>query len=149
MLRFAEERDVPTILEVLESFHNETPYGDIPLNVDSLRNLVSGLIKSDRNQSIILVDEEQDFRGFIAATKTPFLVTGAMVANEMFWYVKPEYRGTRVGLTLMDAFEFWAKRVGCTHCQLTTSQTEYADKLNKLYQRRGYHIAEHVYLKEI
>lgn len=53
-------------------------------------------------------------RGAIGGATYEDIFTGEKVASEIFWYIKPEERGTALGLNLMRAFIREARTRGCT-----------------------------------
>lgn len=80
-----------------------------------------------------------------------FMVTkdpndGALVANELFWFLQPAARGH--GLALLDMFETRAKNRGCQRMLMVHLASLRSEAVAHLYQRRGYKLLESHYLKE-
>lgn len=74
---------------------------------------------------------------------------GEKIAAEQFWFVLPEARGTSAAMRLLDAFESEAKARGSKKILMVRLEGEFAEILDKVYQRRGYVCVERTYAKEI
>ena len=66
------------------------------------------------------------------------------VAMELVWYVQPAHRKVKASLTMVEAFEYWARKKGAK----ATIMADYGRKLEKLYNRKGYRTLETTYIKE-
>jgi hypothetical protein len=73
--------------------------------------------------------------GFIAGEVSGTIINPAPIAFEHGWFATD-----RNGIRLLNAFEAWAKRMGCTGCKLSTGPTHSAAA--KILERRGYRPAE-------
>lgn len=74
---------------------------------------------------------------------------GRGVAMENFWFVLPEFRRSRAGIDLLDAFEAEAKQRNCKKILMAHLKIEGAEVLEKFYQKRGYSLIEQTFSKEI
>jgi hypothetical protein len=83
--------------------------------------------------------------GFVAS-KDPN--DNALVSQEMFWFVDPQYRKGE-GLLLLNAYEKIATDIGVKRIGMVHLSEIHSDKLAKLYTKRGYKITETHYIKEI
>jgi hypothetical protein len=84
--------------------------------------------------------------GFIGGILTKMIASKEQVATEVFWYVSPEARGSRKSLSLKEAFEYWAKRVGAKFVVMSSL----ADTIvERYYERTGYKLMEKSFLKVI
>lgn len=75
--------------------------------------------------------------GILAGYIAPQFFTGVRLAQELFWYVAPEHRGSFSSLKMLDLFEEWAKEkkvFGITMVSLTKS----SEGVARLYAKRGY-----------
>ena len=71
------------------------------------------------------------------------------VAMEVLWWVSPEARKTRLSITLVKAFEFWAGKLGLTKLVLGSMQNSHSDAIDRFYTKQGYRFTERTYFKEI
>lgn len=132
-----EEED---ILPIAEQFHAEAQIGATFHREACLANWRSlgtrvafGLFKGD------------DLVGVLAGFIAPQFMTGVMLAQEMFWYVKPEHRGSLSGVRLFQEFEKWAtekQAYGIVMASLADNPP-----VAELYKKRGYRHIESHYLK--
>ena len=74
---------------------------------------------------------------------------GAKIAAEQFWFVLPEARGTSAAMRMLDAFEAEGRARGVKRILMVRLEGEFAEILDKVYQRRGYVCVERTYAKEI
>src|SRR5678815_2699054 len=51
--------------------------------------------------------------GVIGGVVTPFYWGNLYMAHDVMWWVEPDERGKKAGIELFNAFEYWAKEVGC------------------------------------
>ena len=70
-----------------------------------------------------------------------------LVANECFWFVKPEARGR--GFALLLAYEEEAKRRGAVRCSMVHLKSLQPERLGSIYEKRGYIPTETAYLKTL
>lgn len=84
--------------------------------------------------------------GFIIGLLHPhFFNPRIVVLSEMFWWVTPDYRGTRAGALLLHAFE----QVGRLHADWVVMTLEEKSPVNPLtLERRGFRLWERNYLLE-
>lgn len=91
---------------------------------------------------------EQDLRpvGCLLAFAPPHPFFPLRVANELVWWMEPDYRG-KGSLKLFEAFEYWAKEIKKCQaiCMTSTSSTD--PTLEKFYQRKGYAPREKTWTK--
>lgn len=67
------------------------------------------------------------------------------MAKETVWWIDPDHRG-RGGITMLDAYEDWARRQDCTFAGMAMLAS---NDVSHLYLRRGYQPAETHYLKAL
>jgi len=85
--------------------------------------------------------------GVFGAIVAEDLNDGDMVANECFWFVKPEARGR--GVELLSAYEAEAKKRGAVRCSMIHLISLQPDRLAHIYQKRGYRAIETSYFKDL
>lgn len=140
MLRLATLEDVDNIVKMAMNFQSTLPYGGYAES-STIENLATSLIEGNREDGVVIMSDN----GFIAAIRNPYVFGSIYVATELGWWVEPEYRSTGQGADLIEAFEFWATRVGCKMCTLISLD----DELGKYYEKRGYVLSERAYMKEL
>lgn len=85
--------------------------------------------------------------GFTIAILHPHLFNPRIVVlTELFWWVTPEYRGTRSGALLLQELE----RVGREHADWVVISLEAKSPVNPgTLERRGYKLWEQTFLREL
>jgi hypothetical protein len=56
------------------------------------------------------------------------------IAKETVWFVSPNARG-RLGLAMLDAYEGWARSLGCTSAGMASLTS---NDVSRIFERRGY-----------
>jgi hypothetical protein len=150
---FLEEDSVILLKDLVEQFAAESTLPEIfdsRMDFDGFSSVLKDLMTRDLADVIVTIDEQMMPIGVLIFTATPNLFTGDIEARELVWYVKPEYRGTRIAFDLFKAFEisavddFNAKLLIMTHLEVSMPE-----KLKKVYKRRGYQPLETNYMKRV
>lgn len=87
--------------------------------------------------------------GALGAVIVPDLNDGDLVAQEAFWFMSAESRGSFAGARLLRAFEEIAKERGAKRLIMVHLLSLNADKLGKFYERMGYRATEVNFVKVI
>lgn len=96
----------------------------------------------------VFVAETDRIAGFAAGIVYPhFLKPSVSVGQELFWWVEPEFRASGVGLQLMQALEGWAMASGASSFSMLTIHGLDHERAGQIYERAGYSILEHTYIK--
>jgi GNAT superfamily N-acetyltransferase len=150
-IRFAVEQDIPTLVGWGEKFWEHTWFKqelDQEYCGQSVAFLLQGLMNDDHGFVLVVEDEEQQVRGFALIAVSPFVFNlNRKMAGELAWYVDPEYRGHRAGLTLLKKAELVAQRRGCDY--LSMISMNHSMNVGPLYEKVGYSPAETTYIKEL
>lgn len=83
--------------------------------------------------------------GFVA----PCFFSKVIQAAEIAWYVDPDHRGSRKVLEMLDLYEEWAENHGAVVANLVNLNVLKADKVAKIYKRKGYRPVENTFVKEL
>lgn len=149
-LILADKSHFEIIKKMALKFKEASPYKDLPLHDDKVERLVNELIKAPLSKStVILAEKEGEIVGLLAGSVSEQLFNNDKIASEIMWWVEPEHRRSRISLELLNAFEYWAKAVGCTVASMVMIETEQAEAVHKLYTKRGYRTTEKAYIKDI
>jgi len=117
---------------------------DIPV-ADNINELAEELIS---NNNVIALQEEG--KGVILGILYPhFLNPSMIVAQEIGWWVEPEYRNTSLAIRLLKKFEAEAADRGASKVIMISLESQEPAKVGSIYQRMGYRLIEHNYIKEI
>ena len=96
---------------------------------------------SPREEKIILFND--DVGVFVGMA---FNSSKGKIATDVLWWVKPEERGQNKGSELLDAFEFWARKVGC---DVVVMSSLHAEVGKEYFEEKGYALKDVAYVKEL
>ena len=135
IIRHAVYDDVPRLVSYISAFHQASPYADIAFSPGATRTFVQGLIQ--RPTACVYIHEH----GAIGAELTYARFSKVLMAQEVFWWAEKD------GFALLRAFENWAQEKDAA--LISMANLEGAERLDKIYRKRGYFRAEHLYLKAL
>ncbi len=72
-----------------------------------------------------------------------------LTAQELFWWVEPDYRGGPMGAGLRNGLEDWARDKGCLTMEMGALEASRPEALAHLYQRKGYGPKERIFCKRL
>lgn len=146
------EEDEEQVLGLLLVAQEETPYKDLVVDVDALRNTVAQWLSGLTDTHIIKAQEDNgNIVGiliFQVTDKYSFL-PGIKIQQELFFFVLPEYRGSRVAMKLKSLFEQNGLEIGCELLTMGLMSNQYEPLLNKVYTKSGFTPTERIYTKRI
>ena len=90
-----------------------------------------------------------DFLGGIGGLLYPAVTDDVIEAAEMFFYILPKARGSRVGADLLDEFERVGTEKGAQRIAMICLTDETGEIMDKAYRKRGYRPVEVRYCKEV
>lgn len=141
-LIIAGKSDVECLTKMAKDFANSSVYAPLT-DENKMETFIMDFIVGDKAEKIIFNHSNV---GMLAAMVIPFLFGNVKFAAEIAWWVDPVHRRSNIGRELIDAFEFWAKRLGCHACVLATLTDH---DVGKFYEKLGYINHERSYYKEI
>lgn len=136
MIRKAVHDDLDRIVSMGRSFHAYSPWSNVPLDSQSLREFLAKIIDS----GVILLGEN----GMIGGIMNPLYFNPSyVVAAELFWWAESG------GRELMKAFEEWGAENGAYGYQFSALHDEKSERMDALFNRAGYRKVEAGYFKEV
>lgn len=126
------------------AFHAVTGVADlIPLDGPTLERTFLQLI----DHGVILVVEGED--GLVGATGAllhpHYFNANHLTGQELFWWIDPEHRGA--GGKLFDALEAWVREQGASSFTMIALEALEAERVGKIYRRRGYRPVERSFVR--
>jgi GNAT superfamily N-acetyltransferase len=148
-LKIATMDDFLSVMDMTLKFIDESPYKGMARDETKLTGIISDFINSKEKVVVLAVDDGQPV-GIITGCVSEHMFSREKTAFELIWWIEPDKRGAKASLKLFEAFEYWARKMGCTYVQFGAAQeTPYSDKVRKLYLRKGYTQTESNFLKAI
>jgi hypothetical protein len=144
-IRYAINADIPRLLEMGADFFASSGYaefGDYDLTdtTECFQNLIAN--------KTLLTDGKHGALGFVIYPL--YMSKKALFAQELFYYVAPEKRGSRLALDLLNCFETVAKqRQASAVSMISLDHGDFKDKTARLYQRLNYKLKEQIFLKSL
>lgn len=137
-------QDFDEVVRLATSFYQEQET-KFTLDTDGMRLLLQqAMIPELSIYFCKLLEHEETVQGFIFGVLGRPAYFKEVIAAELAWYVAPAARGGPSSVKLLRAFEDWAKYRGADYVALSHLGDPMIDNL---YQRYGYALKEHVYVK--
>lgn len=151
-IRRANLSDVPKLVVLGLETLGSTPYEDHTRpDTNRIRENFEKYIIMDVTEGMVLVAVNNgEVVGGIAGAVFQPLWTNSRGVLELFMFVDPEHRGTRLGKDLMDAYEYWAEHVArADFIQYPYFPDVHPEGIKKLYNRRGFTELEQTFYKKL
>ncbi len=142
MLKRATIEDFDLVYDMAVKFSEEFSQYKEFVEPLFLETIIRDILMSPDELKVALLHGEM---GMLLGEVSQFPYGPHLVAVERAWWVKPENRMTKVGLELLEAFEFWANKVGCKIITMSCLD----EGVGKLYEKQGYKLSERAYMKVI
>lgn len=146
-LHLATQYDIPDVLNLINKFQEESSYNTLPFSRDiAFENLIKIIESPDG--LVLLLKKDGKTIGMLIAMAVTMMFSDTKISSELAWYIEPEHRSSKDGFILLEAYEYWSKKVGCKLCQMVCLESLAPEKLSKLYERKGYKRFEMAFVKE-
>jgi hypothetical protein len=145
IIREATAADFHAIAAVGQHFYETTAYRDIPYSPESMLRWLPIM----RQQRLLYVaDDAGRIVGGIGGLFAPLYFNDShRIAQEMFWWVEPDYRTTRAAIRLLRAIELGVSQAGCSWLSMLLLEGENAERIEKFYLCDGYRPSERAFTK--
>lgn len=138
-IRKAEIADVPALLVMCASMHQESPrYRRMAFSEQKVSGLVEQLIAGRLPGGVLVAEAGGQLVGVLAFVVTEHFFTTDKIAADLGVYVKPEHRGTPAFARLVRAFEQAAGEQGVVEKTLGVSTGIHTEQTAGALERLGY-----------
>ena len=139
-IREAISGDVDCIVKMGCRFIETTSYSDkFRVEPDQIRRVAESLI-DEPSGVVFLYEGERSVVGMIGVLCHQHLLTGDLVAGELFWWMDPDERGS-AGIRLFKKAQKWAEQKGATELTMAAPSNYVA----AIYKRLGLRFIESTY----
>jgi GNAT superfamily N-acetyltransferase len=147
-VRAATVDDLPACLDMTARFHAASPISDVaPFDRDGMAVTLREMLVNPR-AGIWLAFRDGVPVGLVGALLYPLYFNPAHeVAQELFWWLNPEARGSGAGEKLFQIVQNWAKDAGATAVFMIALEDRRVDKMDRFYKRAGFQPMERTYMK--
>lgn len=143
VIREAVHSDIPKLIEIGKFFVKDIPF-ESEINEEDLSKTLAMMIDGER--SCLFVDE--NVTATISGLVFPhYFNHSVLMGQELFWWVDPDARNSRLGVQLFNRFEEWVRSMGGKLFSMICMEGEYADPLASFYQRKGFIPSERHFVK--
>jgi len=149
-VRRAETADMPSCLNMTARFHAASPISGVaPFDRDGMAVTLRGMIANPR-AGIWLALLDGKPVGIAGALLYPLYFNPAYeVAQELFWWLNPDARGSGAGEKLFQTLQTWAKDNGASAVFMIALADNRVGKMDSFYKRAGFQPMERTYMKEV
>lgn len=148
MIRAGKLEDFDQILVLCGRFWQETVFFkvyNVPFQPDHACNMVK---MAYEHEILAVVEENQEIVGFAAGITAPLLGNGDFTSGiELAWWINPEHRSLNLGSKLFDFMQELAGAAGVDWWCMVSLQSSNPDKVNRFYEKKGYHLSEMTYMR--
>jgi len=147
-VRAATVEDIPSYMDLAEAFVATTPVSRIiPFDLKGTAAFVEAALDND-NIVVLVAEDAGELIGITAAIAYPMYFNPAkLVAQELWWYIKPEARGGVASKLLFQEIEKWSKGKQAEAMFMVALDNDRVEAMAKMYGRLGYMPTERAFVK--
>jgi GNAT superfamily N-acetyltransferase len=147
-VRTATVEDLPRYMDLAKAFVATTPVNHlIPFDRDSTAAFVESALDNE-NMAVLVAEEDDKIVGITAAIVYPmYFNPSKLVAQELWWYIKPDARGGTASKLLFQEIEKWGKSKQAEAMFMIALDNDRVTTMAKMYGRLGYAPTERVFVK--
>jgi len=149
-VRAAALNDLPACLDMTARFHAASPIADVaPFDRDGMAATLREMLVNPRAGVWLALVNDAPV-GIAGALLYPLYFNPAYeVAQELFWWLNPDARGSGAGEKLFQTLQTWAKDNGASAVFMIALADNRVDKMDSFYKRAGFQPMERTYMKEV
>ena len=147
-VRTAAVEDIPSYMDLAEAFVATTPVSHlVPFDREATAAFVEGALNNE-NMIVLVAEDAGELIGITAAIAYPMYFNPAkLVAQELWWYIKPDARGGAASKLLFQEIEKWGKSKQAEAMFMIALDNDRVTTMAKMYGRLGYAPTERVFVK--
>ena len=129
--------DFDALRDLGRMMHEEGSYSHLKFSDRRLLETFGRYMNDPDRIGIIAIQGDKPC-GMIGGYVSKYYFSDQIVASDIAWFVLPEFRGTMIGVRLLDAFENWAKAKGVEELRIGISTGVNMEAFDRLMKKRGY-----------
>jgi len=147
-VRPATVEDIPCYMDLAAAFVATTPVNHlIPFDRECTAAFVEGALENE-NMIVLVAEDAGELIGITAAIAYPMYFNPAkLVAQELWWYIKPDARGGTASKLLFQEIEKWGMSKQAAAMFMVALDNDRVDTMVKMYGRLGYTPTERAFVK--
>jgi len=137
-------------MDLAAAFVATTPVSHIiPFDRDSTAAFIESALDNE-NMTVLVAEDDGELIGITAAIAYPIYFNPAkLVAQELWWYIKPSARGGAASKLLFQEIEKWGMSKQAEAMFMVALDNDRIEAMVKLYGRLGYTPTERTFVKEL
>ena len=146
-VRLASSDDLASIASLGREFFKESGYASV---ADYSEGDLHKTLENLERIGFVLVAGDKQLDGIAAFILFPFFFNhGVLLCQELFWWVRPEQRGSGIGAEILNHAERIAKARGAKAISMLCLEAVNPEQVSAFYRKRGYAAKEHQFWKEL
>jgi len=144
MIRLAILDDLPELQRMGRRFFEVSGYSELSeYNEDDMKEVFVKLIDNE----FLYTDGKNGMIGF--SMFPVFFCQDTIAAQELFWWVDEEKRGSILGIKLLKIAENKAKSLGANVFLMLSIDSLNGEEINNIYKKMGYKKQENTYIRRL
>lgn len=138
-VRFAQHGDSEKVFEISKALFSESRFIRFNLNEKKVFAAIESMIRNPGSACILLAERSDGtLAGLLAGYATEYFFCDAVVVQDRWFYVLPEYRGSSAAVKLLMAFRRWAESRNAEEMNINMSVAIDMERFNKLMTHMGF-----------
>lgn len=138
-IRLAQASDEAALLHMARCMHQESRFANYRLQEDKLKTVVADTLKDTQGRCLLLAcSPSSGVVGMLGGYVLPLFFTEALIAQDQFFYVLSQHRGSSAAMKLLLAFERWAVNRQVAEININMSVAIDMARFDRFMGRAGY-----------
>ena len=109
-IRLATSLDTQSMMDLGLQMHQESRFVHYPMAHEKIRETIQQIVSEPKANCILLAEHNRaGLVGMLAGCVTSLFFTDVLIAQDRWFYVAKEHRGSPAALKLLIAFRRWAE----------------------------------------
>ncbi|MDD4950701.1 hypothetical protein [Sulfuricurvum sp.] len=137
-IRFATIEDISDILDLGEKMVEESRFRSFGLNREKMGKVLESMI-SETTQSVIIVAViDNKIIGGLGGYAIDFFFCDVKIAQDRFFYIRSESRGSPAAIKILLAFRKWAEQHNAHELNINMSVAIEIERFNQMMGKLGF-----------
>lgn len=138
-VRPLEATDLPAVLELARSMHDEAPhYRDFPFVDERFHQWAELFLSNPDWLCVLAIDENTGPVGMFALGAVPMIFGNEISVDDLVFYVHPAWRGTTAAIRMMRYLEAWAAGKGARQIRIGITTGINLEQTKRFLERFGF-----------
>lgn len=141
-IRFATLEDIPTLVEIGHSYHEESRFKRYGYDPVKLAANLKALIEDKSGVRCFFVADDANKQPYalIIGCIESYFFSNEPVAQSMIFWVHPKHRGGSAALKLVTAFRKWAENRKAFEVAIGVNSAVHIDVADKFFKKLGFQL---------